>query len=73
VFPLFVEDVGAVMRRTIVVLQFAVAFVLLIACANVANLCWREPPAVKRKSPFELLWARVVPGWFGRCSPRVCC
>lgn len=38
VFPLFVEDVGAVMRRTVVVLQFAVAFVLLIACANVANL-----------------------------------
>jgi len=38
VFPLFTEDVGAVMSRTIIVLQFAVAFVLLIACANVANL-----------------------------------
>jgi putative ABC transport system permease protein len=38
VYPVFVEDVGAVMLRTIVVLQSAVGFVLLIACANVASL-----------------------------------
>jgi len=38
VFPLSAEDMGVAMRRTLLVLECAVAFVLLIACANVINL-----------------------------------
>jgi putative ABC transport system permease protein len=38
VFPLSAEDVSPALRTSLFVLQMAVAFVLLIACANVANL-----------------------------------
>ncbi len=38
VFPVAIEDVGPATRRTILSLQIAVIFVLLIACANVAHL-----------------------------------
>ncbi|MGO4883855.1 MAG: ABC transporter permease [Bryobacteraceae bacterium] len=38
VFPLSAEDMGPDMHRTLLVLECAVAFVLLIACANVVNL-----------------------------------
>jgi putative ABC transport system permease protein len=38
VFPLADEDAGPDMRTSVLALQIAVAFVLLIACANIANL-----------------------------------
>ncbi len=38
VFPLSVEDIDPTLRKSLFVLQIAVGFVLLIACANVANL-----------------------------------
>jgi hypothetical protein len=38
VFPVYVEDVGKELRRNLMVLLSAVGLILLLACANLANL-----------------------------------
>ena len=57
----------------VAVWQIAAFVLLLVACANVANLCWRGTRNVNASSRCASRWAPAGGAWLGSCWSKVRC